>query len=279
MPSILACGRFRLHLERPLVMGVVNVTPDSFSDGGLFLEPGQAIAHGRRLIQEGADLLDVGGESSRPGAEGVPAAEELRRVLPVLRGLRDAQVPVAVDTVKPEVMRAALDEGAAMINDINALRAPGALEAVAASDAGVCLMHMRGEPRTMQQLATYDDVVDDVARELHRSVEEAVHAGVDPEQILIDPGIGFAKNADHNLEILARCGELRSIAPVVIGASRKAFLGHLTGRAAGPDRMVGSLAAVAAAFHGGAAVVRVHDVADTVDFLRVLAAISERERH
>jgi dihydropteroate synthase len=273
MPSILACGRFRLHLERPLVMGVVNVTPDSFSDGGLFLEPGQAIAHGRRLIQEGADLLDVGGESSRPGAEGVPAAEELRRVLPVLRGLRDAQVPVAVDTVKPEVMRAALDEGAAMINDINALRAPGALEAVAASDAGVCLMHMRGEPRTMQASPVYVDVVAEVAAFLKERALAVEAAGVARERIVVDPGFGFGKKVEHNLELLRRLAVVTELGyPVLAGLSRKSTLGAITGRPPA-ERAAASVAAALLAVEGGARIVRVHDVAATKDALAIWSAV------
>jgi dihydropteroate synthase len=272
----------RVEFSRvPLVMGILNVTPDSFSDGGVHFDQSKAVHAALQMEENGAAIIDIGGESTRPGSDAVTAEEEMARVVPVIEQIRRrSDVPISIDTTKATVAGKALDAGADLINDVSAMSRDSAMRPLAArSRVPVILMHMRGEPRTMQQLATYDDVVDDVARELHRSVEEAVHAGVDPEQILIDPGIGFAKNADHNLEILARCGELRSIAPVVIGASRKAFLGHLTGRAAGPDRMVGSLAAVAAAFHGGAAVVRVHDVADTVDFLRVLAAIAERERH
>ncbi len=271
----------RLAFSRvPLVMGILNVTPDSFSDGGVHFDQSKAVHAALQMEENGAAVVDIGGESTRPGAEPVTAGEEIARVVPVIEQVRRrSNVPISIDTTKAEVAEAALSAGADMINDVSALgRDPQMRPLAARARVPVILMHMRGEPRTMQQLATYDDVVDDVARELHRSVEEAVRAGVEPDQILIDPGIGFAKTADHNLEILARCAELRSIAPVVIGASRKAFIGHLTGRAAGPERMVGSLAAVAAAFHGGAAVVRVHDVAGTVDFLRVLAAIAERER-
>ncbi len=271
----------RLDFSRiPLVMGILNVTPDSFSDGGVHFDQSKAVHAALQMEENGAAIVDVGGESTRPGSEPVSADEEIARVVPVIEQVRRrSNVAISIDTTKAAVANAALDAGADMINDVSALsRDPEMRPLAARARVPVILMHMRGEPRTMQQLANYDDVVDDVARELHRSVEEAVRAGVDPEQILIDPGIGFAKTAEHNLEILARCAELRSIAPVVIGASRKAFIGHLTGRAAGPERMVGSLAAVAAAFHGGAAVVRVHDVTDTVDFLRVLTAIAERER-
>jgi dihydropteroate synthase len=271
--AILACGRFRLALDRPLIMGVVNVTPDSFSDGGLFLDPGKAVAHARRLIEEGADLLDIGGESSRPGAEGVPAREESARILPVLKGLRDAPVPVGVDTVKPEVMRAALGEGAAMINDINALRAPGALEAVATSDAGVCLMHMQGAPRTMQADPSYDDVVAEVSAFLGERARAAEAAGVAHGRIMIDPGFGFGKKAGHNLELLRRLGEIATLGyPVLAGLSRKSTLGAITGRPPS-ERTAASLAAALLAVEGGARIVRVHDVAATKDALAIWSAV------
>lgn len=272
----------RLEFSRvPLVMGILNVTPDSFSDGGVHFDQSKAVHAALQMEENGAAVVDIGGESTRPGADPVSAEEEIGRVVPVIEQIRRrSDLPISIDTTKAKVAESALAAGADMINDVSAMSRDPSMRALAArTRVPVILMHMRGEPRTMQQLATYDDVVDDVARELHHSLEDAVHAGIEREQILIDPGIGFAKTAEHNLDLLARCRELGSIAPVVIGASRKAFIGHLTGRAAGPDRMVGSLAAVAAALHGGAAVVRVHDVADTVDFLRVLAAIAERERH
>ncbi|HEY3056180.1 MAG TPA: dihydropteroate synthase [Thermoanaerobaculia bacterium] len=264
----------------PLVMGILNVTPDSFSDGGVHFDQSKAVHAAMLMEEDGAAILDIGGESTRPGAEPVSADEEIARVVPVIEQVRRrCDMPISIDTTKSVVAEAALNAGADIINDISALRRDPKMRSVAArSRAPVILMHMRGEPRTMQQLAKYDDVVNDVARELREFVEGAVSAGVDKEQILVDPGIGFAKTVDHNLELLARCDELRAIAPVVIGASRKAFIGHLTGREAGAERMVGSLAAVAAAFHGGAVVVRVHDVRDTVDFLRVLTAIEEKER-
>ena len=271
--AVLACGRFRLELGRPLVMGVVNVTPDSFSDGGLYLDPAHAIAHARRLIEEGADLLDVGGESSRPGAQGVSADEELRRILPVLRDLRSAPVPVAVDTVKPDVMRAALAEGAAMINDIGALRAPGAVEAVAASDAGVCLMHMQGEPRTMQQSPSYRDVAAEVRAFLEERAAAAEAAGIARERIVIDPGFGFGKKPAHNLELLRRLGEIASLGyPVLAGLSRKSTLGAITGRPP-LEREAASVAAALLAVEGGARIVRVHDVAATKDALAVWSAV------
>ena len=271
--AVLACGRFRLELGRPLVMGVVNVTPDSFSDGGQYLDPAKAIARARRLIEEGADLLDIGGESSRPGAQGVSADEELRRILPVLRDLRSAPVPVAVDTVKPDVMRAALAEGAAMINDIGALRAPGAVEVVAASDAGVCLMHMQGEPRSMQQSPSYRDVAAEVRAFLEERAAAAEAAGIARERIVIDPGFGFGKKPAHNLELLRRLGEIASLGyPVLAGLSRKSTLGAITGRPP-LEREAASVAAALLAVEGGARIVRVHDVAATKDALAVWSAV------
>jgi dihydropteroate synthase len=272
--AILVCGRFRLDLGRPLVMGIVNVTPDSFSDGGLYLDPANAIAHAHKLIDEGADILDVGGESSRPGAQGVPAEEELRRIVPVLRDLRSAPIPVAVDTVKPEVMRSALAEGAAMINDINALRAAGALEAVAASDAGVCLMHMQGEPRTMQRDPSYGDVVAEVGAFLRGRTAIAQAAGIARERIVIDPGFGFGKKPAHNLELLRRLDELAALGyPLLAGLSRKSTLGAITGREPA-ERGAASIAAALLAVERGARIVRVHDVAATKDALAVWSAVS-----
>jgi dihydropteroate synthase len=261
-------------------MGVLNVTPDSFSDGGVHFDQSKAVHAAMQMEEEGASIIDVGGESTRPGSEPVAADEEIARVVPVIEQIRRrSDLPISIDTTKSVVAEAALSAGADIINDVSAMNRDGRMRAIAArARVPVILMHMRGEPRTMQQLAQYGDVVNDVAAELWGFVGDAVAAGIDREQILIDPGIGFAKTADHNLEILARCEEFRSIAPVVIGASRKAFIGHLTGRPAGPERVVGSLAAVAAAFHGGAAIVRVHDVRDTIDFLRVFTAIEERQR-
>jgi dihydropteroate synthase len=254
-------------------MGVVNVTPDSFSDGGQFLDPGQALAHARRLIDEGADLLDIGGESTRPGAHAVSTEEELRRVLPVLEGLRDAPVPIAVDTVKPDVMRAALAAGAAMINDVNALRAPGAVEVVAASEAGVCLMHMQGEPRTMQADPSYGDVVIEVGTFLKARAAAAEAAGIARERIVIDPGFGFGKKAQHNLTLLRRLAEIAALGyPVLAGLSRKSTLGGITGRPPA-ERTAASVAAALLAVERGARIVRVHDVAATKDALAVWSAV------
>jgi dihydropteroate synthase len=254
-------------------MGVVNVTPDSFSDGGRFADPQQAVAHAQRLIDEGADLIDIGGESTRPGAQPVAAAEELRRVLPVLQALRDAAVPVAVDTVKPEVMRAVIAEGASIINDVNALCSPGALATAAASGVGVCLMHMRGEPRTMQAAPQYEDVVGEVRAFLLERLDAAVATGIARERIALDPGFGFGKTAAHNLELLRSLERLAELgAPVLVGLSRKAMLGAITGRPA-LERLPASIAAALLAVQHGARIVRVHDVAATRDALAVLAAV------
>jgi dihydropteroate synthase len=259
----------------PLVMGILNVTPDSFSDGGLHFEIGAAVEAALRMEQQGAAVVDVGGESTRPGAEPVDEAQEAARVVPVIEGIRRrSEIPLSVDTRKAAVARAALDAGADIINDVSALRHDPAMRALAAErGVPVILMHMRGEPRTMQASAVYDDVVEDVIRELGEWRDQAIAAGVHASRIMVDPGLGFAKTFDHNLELLSRCSELTTLAPVVVGASRKAFIGHLTGQGGGAARMAGSLAAVASAYRGGAAIVRVHDVRETADFLKVLSAI------
>jgi dihydropteroate synthase len=259
-------------------MGVVNVTPDSFSDGGRFLEPKAAIEQARALVEEGADILDIGAESSRPGALGVSAEEELSRLMPVLEGLGDCAAPISVDTVKPEVMRAALAAGASMINDINALRTPGAIEAVTGSGAAICLMHMQGEPRTMQREPRYEDVVAEVAAFLGERVAAALAAGIALERIAIDPGFGFGKTVAHNFELLRGLGRIAEIGPpVVAGWSRKSTLGAISGRAEG-DRLAASLAAALLAVERGARIVRVHDVAATRDALRVLEALDGTPR-
>jgi dihydropteroate synthase len=271
--SLFRCGRFRLLLDRPFIMGIVNVTPDSFSDGGRFLDPEAAVAHARRLIEEGADLLDLGAESSRPGAESVSAEQELSRLMPVLDGLRNSSVPISVDTTKPEVMRAAIDAGAAMINDITALRSPGALEAVAAADVGVCLMHMQGEPRSMQEAPRYKDAVAEVMHFLDARVAAAETAGIARERIVIDPGFGFGKTFEHNFELLRHLDRFveRGV-PVMAGWSRKSTLGAITGR--GPaERLAASIAAALLAVQHGATILRVHDVAATRDAFAVLAAM------
>lgn len=272
---ILRAGRFSLQLDRPLIMGVLNVTPDSFSDGGIFFDPAMALDRAIRMIAEGADILDIGGESSRPGAASVGAEEELRRVMPVLEKLAGLEVPVSVDTSKPEVMRAAIDAGAAMINDISALRSPGALEAVAGSDAAVCLMHMQGEPRTMQEDPRYRDVVADVCAFLAERAGLAVAAGIPQGRIVLDPGFGFGKSPQHNLELIRALPRLRNLGyPVLAGLSRKSLFGRITGRAAG-ERVHASAAGALLAAQRGASIVRVHDVAATRDSLLVLRAIDD----
>ncbi len=270
------CGRFVFDLARPLVMGIVNVTPDSFSDGGRHLGAGQAIAHGLRLVEAGADILDIGGESTRPGAEAVPLQEELDRVLPVLEGLRDSGAAISVDTSKPGVMRAAIAAGADLVNDVCALTEPGALAAVAGSPVGLCLMHMQGRPRTMQAYPQYQDVVAEVAAYLGQRVAEAQAAGIDRSRILIDPGFGFGKTLDHNLALLRALPRLATLAPVLAGLSRKSMLGQITGRPV-EERLAASLAAALAAAARGAAVLRVHDVKETVDALKVWIAIEEND--
>jgi dihydropteroate synthase len=259
------------------LMGIVNVTPDSFSDGGLFLDPALAIEHALRLVDEGADLLDVGGESTRPGAGAVSAAEELDRVGPVLEGLRDARlagVGISIDTSKVAVAEAALDAGAGIVNDVTALRSEPQLAALCAErDCGLVLMHMQGTPRTMQQAPTYEDVVVDVKAFLAERIEFATSEGVAEKRIWVDPGIGFGKTVDHNLELLRRLGELGELGrPIVVGASRKSFLGELTGREV-HERIGGTIASSVLALLGGAAVFRVHDVAELRQALQVAEAI------
>jgi dihydropteroate synthase len=262
----------------PAVMGILNVTPDSFSDGGVHFDELKAVHAALQMEQDGATIIDIGGESTRPGAEPLAAQVEIDRVLPVIEQIRRrSAVTISIDTRKAAVAGEAIRAGADIVNDVSAMRySAGMPELVARNSVPIILMHMRGEPSTMQQFAVYDDVVTDVARELSSMIDDAVAAGIAREKILIDPGIGFAKTFDQNLELLARANELTSLGPLVIGASRKAFIGHLTGRPSGPDRALGSLAAVAAAQRAGAAIVRVHDVRATVDFLKVWMAIEER---
>lgn len=265
--------RFRLDLTQPRVMGIVNVTPDSFSDGGRHDDVRAAIAHCERLVAEGADLLDLGGESTRPGAPRVDADTEWGRIAEVLAAAVTLGVPVSVDTTKLEVMRRALDAGADVINDVQALQAPGALAAVAGSGAGVCLMHMRGEPASMQELAVYDDVVADVATFLAARAQAAREAGIPAACIALDPGYGFAKTSAHNLQLLAGQGRLAELGhPLLVGWSRKRTLGEITGRPV-DGRLAASLAAALCAASAGARVLRVHDVAATVDALKVWSAV------
>jgi dihydropteroate synthase len=265
---------FEERWPRPSVMGVLNVTPDSFSDGGLFVDPTDAIAHGRRLVEEGAALVDVGGESTRPGAASVSAAKELERVEPVLEGL--SGLPVSIDTSKAVVARRALELGAELVNDVTALRGdPAMAEVVADGDAFVCLMHMQGEPRTMQAAPHYDDVVSDVLAFLEERIAFAVERGIGEERICVDPGIGFGKTPDQNLELLRRLDALRALGrPVLVGVSRKSTLGKILGDARSTrGGLSASLAAAVAAFERGAAMIRAHDVRETVDALAVAAAV------
>lgn len=250
-------------------MGIINVTPDSFSDGGHHDHVDKALQHGRRLVEEGADILDIGGESTRPGAPPVDVETELQRVIPVIRGLKDCGAAISVDTMKPEVMAAALDAGADLINDVNALRAPGALEVAAGSGCGICLMHMQGMPQTMQIQPAYEDVVSEVRQFLQARIEAATDAGIARERIVCDPGFGFGKKKAHNISLFRQLPEFAGLSPLLVGISRKSLFGELTGRPA-TERVVASVAAAMLAAMKGASILRVHDVAETVDALRVL---------
>ena len=255
-------------------MGIVNVTPDSFSDGGRFFDRAKAIEHGLALRAQGADLVDVGGESTRPGAEGVTLEQELDRVMPVLEALVREGVAVSVDTMKPEVMRAAIAAGCAVVNDVNAFRAPGALEAVAAAPVGVVAMHMQGTPATMQKAPRYDDVVAEVGAYLAGRAQALQAAGVDAARVAIDPGFGFGKTLEHNRALFRALPALASIGyPVLVGVSRKRMIADLTGGRAADERLAGSVAAAVLAAQNGAAILRVHDVRETVDALNVWAAL------
>ncbi|GAB1408176.1 dihydropteroate synthase [Thermomonas brevis] len=272
----LDCNGRILRLDRPRVMGIVNATPDSFSDGGRHAGAGAAVAHGLRLAEEGADILDIGGESTRPGADEVPVEEELRRVVPVIEALAaQVAIPISIDTSKPEVMRAAVAAGAGIINDVYALRRDGALEAAAALGVPVVLMHMQGEPRTMQAAPDYDDVVGEVHRFLAERIFACEMAGIDKRRIVADPGFGFGKDAAHNLQLLARLRRFTELGvPVLAGLSRKRTIGEITGRDVPDQRVHGSVAAHLLAAQNGAAIVRVHDVAATVDALKVWGAVA-----
>lgn len=267
--SVLVAGPHRLSLERPLILGIVNVTPDSFSDGGRLADARAAIGHALKLRDAGADILDVGGESTRPGAAPVSAEAEIERVLPVIEALAGAGVPLSVDTQKPELMREAVAAGAALINDVNGFEASGALEAVAGSGCAICIMHRQGDPRTMQHSPQYSDVVVEVDAWLRQRAAAAAQAGIVRERIVLDPGFGFGKTLEHNkallrgLKVIAAAGY-----PVLAGLSRKSMIGALTGRPVG-ERMAGSVAAALLAAQRGAAILRVHDVAATRDALKV----------
>jgi len=271
---LLECAGSTLDLSRPRVMGILNVTPDSFSDGGVYFSLDDALHRAECMAEEGADILDIGGESTRPGSAPVPVQEEIDRVVPVIENLSARiPLPISVDTSKPEVMRAAVSAGAGMINDVYALRRPGALETAVEAGVPVCLMHMQGEPRSMQAAPEYRDVVAEVRDFLRRRVDACISAGMDPGRLLLDPGFGFGKTLAHNLALLARLKELCSLGyPVLVGLSRKSMIGTLTDRPL-DERLAGSLAAAVLAVERGARLVRVHDVAATADALRVAWAL------
>ncbi|WP_349257661.1 dihydropteroate synthase [Povalibacter sp.] len=270
----LQCGKHRLDLSRPVVMGILNVTPDSFSDGGRFVNPAAAIAHGLAMVEAGAGIIDIGGESTRPGAQAVSEEQEIRRVVPLVEALASTvDVPLSVDTSKAGVIRAAIKAGATFINDVRALREAGALEAAADSDAGLCLMHMQGEPRTMQMEPVYDDVVSEVREFLQSRLDACAAAGIARDRLVVDPGIGFGKRIEHNMKLLAALPELLKLGrPLLIGVSRKSMFGTLLGRAVG-ERLAGALAVAVSSVLAGAGIVRTHDVAETVDALKVAAAL------
>ena len=268
----LRAGNFVLELGHPLVMGIVNVTPDSFSDGGKFITRDAAIEHARQLIKDGADMVDIGGESTRPGATAATLEEELGRVMPVLEAIVNDGIPVSIDTQKTVVMAEAIKAGASMINDINALLAPGAVKLCAASNVAVCLMHKQGLPATMQAAPTYTDVVTEVKAFLESRIKTCLDAGIARDRIVIDPGFGFGKTVEHNFRLLREMNALVALGyPLLAGFSRKASLGIITGRAA-DDRLAASIAAALLCAQNGATILRVHDVRETVDALKVLMA-------
>lgn len=274
MRQYLQCGRFGFSLDsKALVMGILNITPDSFSDGGTYNKLEFAISRAEEIVAAGAAMIDIGGESTRPGSPSVPIAEELSRVMPVVYALQGLGIPLSVDTCKPEVMREVLIAGADMINDINGFRAEGALEAVRDSDCGLCIMHMQATPQTMQQEPFYDDVVTEVIDFLRARVDSMTAAGIDRERICIDPGFGFGKTVTHNIALLSGIGRMRRELglPVLAGLSRKSMIGALTGRPV-EQRMAGSLAGALAAVAQGSRIIRVHDVAETVDAITVWQA-------
>jgi dihydropteroate synthase len=278
--TVLDCNGRPLTLDRPRVVGIVNVTPDSFSDGGQFADTAAAVAHGLRLAEEGADMLDIGGESTRPGAAGVSVEDELRRVIPVIEQLAArTSLPLAVDTSKPEVMRAAVAAGAGMINDVYALRRDGALDAAAELRVPICLMHLQGEPRTMQEAPHYDDVVGEVHRFLTDRLFACELAGIDRRKVMVDPGFGFGKDLEHNLALLRRLERFSDLGSgVYVGLSRKSMIGRMTGRENPLDRAAGSVAAALIAVQRGARMARVHDVAATVDALKVWHAVQSGDK-
>lgn len=271
---IFACGKFQLDLTTPRVMGIVNVTPDSFSDGGKFSQTRQAVAHALQLAEEGADILDIGGESTRPNAMHVSLQEELNRVMPVIESLvGQINIPLSIDTYKPQVMQAAIDAGASIVNDVRALQEEGALEIVAKSNAGVCLMHMQGTPQTMQNHPHYDDVVNEIKAFLAARLQASIDAGVAKSRIVLDPGFGFGKTREHNISLIRELESFISLGqPLLVGLSRKSVLGQVTGNDV-DARLYASIAASVIAAQKGAKILRVHDVRATVEALKVVAAI------
>lgn len=275
LPKKFQCGRYTFPLDRPYVMGIVNVTPDSFSDGGQFSNTDLAVEHALKLVEEGADILDIGGESTRPNAEPVPLQEELNRVIPVIQALQGrVNVPISIDTYKPEVMRAAIAAGADLVNDIKALQEIGALEAVKKSNVGICLMHMQGTPQTMQIDPHYEDVVAEVKTFLNQRLQILLAAGVEKNRILLDPGFGFGKTREHNIRLVKELDQLLDLGqPLLVGLSRKSVLGKLTGGDES-QRLHASVAAAVVSAMKGAYVVRVHDVRATVEAMKVVAAVN-----
>ncbi len=272
--SILPCRDRSLDLTKTVIMGILNVTPDSFSDGGLFMGRERALRHAAAMVADGADIIDVGGESTRPGAGAVSVQEELDRVVPAIEAVRDAfDLPISVDTTKPEVMHAAVAAGADMINDVNALQAPGAVDVARDTGTAVCLMHMQGQPATMQQAPCYGDVVAEVGAYLAQRRDACINSGISPEKIVVDPGFGFGKNDGHNLELLRGLRGLKALgSPVLVGLSRKSMIGRLLGLAA-QERTVASVVLAVIAVQNGASIVRVHDVKATRDGIRMLEAV------
>lgn len=274
--TVIDCAGKLLDLSRPRVMGILNVTPDSFSDGGVYLGPDAALNQARQMVEEGADIIDIGGESTRPGAASVSLQEELDRVIPLIEALAaELPVPLSIDTSKAEVMSAAVQAGVGMINDVMALRGKGALAAAAASTLPVCLMHMQGEPRTMQADPCYNDVTAEVSGFLLERVDACLAAGIERERLLLDPGFGFGKTLKHNLQLLRELHQVTALGlPLLVGISRKSMIGALLDGAVVDQRLYGSLAAAVMAVERGAAIVRVHDVKPTVDALRITAAVT-----
>ena len=275
----LAIGDQTFDLSRSIVMGILNVTPDSFSDGGQFDRVDQALAHAMRMQQDGADIIDIGGESTRPGARPVSVEQELERVIPVIRAIRrESTIPISIDTSKPDVMRSAVAAGADMVNDVNALRAPGALQSCAELDVAVCLMHMQGEPRTMQQQPHYDDVVEEVTRFLRQRYQACLDAGIDGDRIVLDPGFGFGKTLEHNLQLLDKLDVVCALeSPILVGISRKSMLGALLDKPVN-DRLYGGIAALVIAHGNGARLFRVHDVAPSRDALALCDALKAERK-